>query len=68
MSPRHTTSTSRLSRLRPGSASGRPGMRPESLRAANTEPVKVTAPTKTPRNTSPRWKAPNDSARGSGCT
>ena len=66
MRPRDTSSAARLSRLRPGSVMGRPGILPASLRAAMTDPVKVTAPTNTPRKTSPKWKAPRDSDRASG--
>ena len=68
MRSRETMSAPRLSRLRPGSVSGRPGTRPASLRAARTDPVKVTPPTNTPRKTSPRWKAPSETDSASGET
>ena len=68
MRTREPMSAPRLSRLRPGSVSGRPGTRPASLAAARTEPVKVTPPTNTPRKTSPRWKAPSEADRASGET
>jgi hypothetical protein len=41
--------------LRPGSISGADLIRAESFRLATIEPVKVTAPMKTPMNTSAWW-------------
>lgn len=53
-----TVNAARAPRLRwflPGSISGDDEIRPESLRNATIEPVKVTAPMKTPMNTSAEW-------------
>ena len=47
----------RLSRWRPGSAMGADLIRALSLRLATIEPVKVTAPMKTPMKTSTLWTA-----------
>ena len=47
-----TTSAARLSQCRPGSINGEDLIRALSLRNATIEPVSVTAPMKTPRNTS----------------
>ena len=55
VSPTNATRAPRLSRFLPGSTSGVELIRPDSLPKATTEPVKVTAPMKTPMNTSPRW-------------
>ncbi len=56
--PRTTTSASapRLSQLRNGRVNGFDANRPFSLPQATIEPVKVTAPMKTPIHTSVRWK------------
>jgi hypothetical protein len=48
-------SAPRLSQLRPGSISGDDRIRAESLRKATIEPVNVTAPMKTPIDTSAEW-------------
>jgi hypothetical protein len=48
-------SAPRFSAFLPGSTSGADGIRPESLRYATTEPVKVTAPMNTPMKTSAEW-------------
>jgi hypothetical protein len=55
-----TTSAPRLSQLRPGSISGLLLIRADSLRNATIEPVKVTAPMKTPITTSPEWMPSSD--------
>ena len=49
------TSAPRLSALCAGSISGLDLIRPDSLRNATIEPVKVTAPMKTPMTTSAEW-------------
>jgi hypothetical protein len=57
----------RLRKWRPGSSSGLLRMTPCSLPNAITEPVKVTAPTNTPTNTSISWmraSVPVSSGRG----
>ena len=53
----------RLSQLRPGRVSGADRMRADSLRKATIEPVNVTAPMRTPRNTSTRWAGSAGSVR-----
>ena len=50
-----TMMAARLIRLRYGSISGADLILAESLRNATIEPVSVTAPMNTPRNTSPLW-------------
>ncbi len=49
------TRAPRLSALCAGSISGLDLIRPDSLRKATIEPVKVTAPMKTPITTSAEW-------------
>jgi hypothetical protein len=49
------TMIARLSRCRPGSVIGVDVIRSLSLAQATIEPVKVTAPMNTPRNTSTEW-------------
>jgi hypothetical protein len=49
---KETTSAARFSLWRLGSISGLEEILPRSLPNATTEPVKVTAPMKMPRNTS----------------
>ena len=44
-----------LSAFLPGSMSGLDDIRPDSLRNATIDPVKVTAPMKTPMKTSAWW-------------
>ena len=51
----NATSAPRLRTFLPGSISGLDLIRAESLRNATIEPVKVTAPMKTPMNTSAEW-------------
>ena len=53
-SPSETTTAPRFSRLRPGSVSGALLIFADSFRYATIEPVNVTAPMNTPRNTSTR--------------
>ena len=52
ISATEATMIDRLSQWRPGSVSGEDDIRPLSLAHATTDPVKVTAPMKTPRKTS----------------
>jgi hypothetical protein len=61
------TSAPRFSQLRPGSMSGLLLIRAESLRKATIEPVRVTAPMKTPITTSAEWM-PSRSAGTSVCS
>ena len=55
MSTRNAAIAPRLIQLRPGSISGADLIRADSLRNATIEPVKVTAPMKTPTITSAEW-------------
>jgi hypothetical protein len=52
----------------PGSINGVDGMRADSLRNATIEPVNVTAPMKTPTNTSALWMFSSDSEKKSPCS
>ena len=52
-----TTSAPRFSQFRPGRVSGADFIFADSFRYAMIEPVKVTAPMNTPRNTSTRCTA-----------
>ena len=54
------TSAPRLRTCRPGSISGRDSILADSFRYATTEPVNVTAPMNTPRNTSAWWMPSSD--------
>src|SRR6478609_4284837 len=56
-----TISAPRLSQFRPGRVSGEDFIFADSFRYAMIEPVKVTAPMKTPMNTSTRWMLSADS-------
>ena len=55
VSATNTTSAPTLRMFLPGSMSGFDDMRPESFRNATIDPVKVTAPMKTPMKTSAWW-------------
>jgi hypothetical protein len=55
ISPAEINSAARFILCRCGSVSGLDEIRVLSLRNATTEPVKVTAPMNTPRNTSTEW-------------
>jgi hypothetical protein len=55
ISPAETSRAARFILCRCGRVSGLDEMRVLSLRNATTEPVRVTAPMKTPRNTSTEW-------------
>ena len=52
-----------VEQVAPGQRSGADFIRALSLRLATIEPVKVTAPMKTPRKTSTSWTASDSSPR-----
>ena len=60
VSATNATSAPRLRTFLPGSTRGLDEIRPESFRNATIEPVKVTAPMKTPMKTSAWWMAARD--------
>ena len=55
VSPKNTTSAPTLRKFLPGSIRGADFIRADSFRLATIEPVNVTAPMKTPTNTSAEW-------------
>ncbi len=61
--PADATTIARFSQLRPGSMSGAERIRVDSLRYATIDPVNVTAPISTPRNTSTRCAGSAGSVR-----
>ena len=65
VSATNSTSAPRFRKFLPGSTSGADLMRADSLRKATIEPVNVTAPMKTPMNTSAEWIESRPSASSS---